>query len=170
MTETRAGGRPGGRAKPILLAALMAFLALNVWTGSPLLALWIGSRVQGEASQPSMGAFATVIVCLIAFSWGLYQLLRLTMRAYQQATGTQPTVRTHAPWLRSMRAERPEHSRGAAADLSSREDRRGQRAGRGDRLRALVLLPLGLIDRRRRRPLTSSRAAAGPRLCAYPPR
>jgi hypothetical protein len=45
--------------------------------------------------------------------WGLYQLLKLTTRAYQQATGTLPTVRTHAPWLRSMRDERPEHSRGA---------------------------------------------------------
>jgi hypothetical protein len=114
MTETHAGERSSGRAKPILLAALMAFLALNVWTGSPLLALWIGSRIQGEQSQPSMGAFAAVIVCLIAFSWGLYQLLKLTMGAYQEATGTQPTVRTHAPWLRSMRGERPEYYRGAA--------------------------------------------------------
>jgi hypothetical protein len=98
-----------GRLKPVLLAALMAFLALNLWTGSPLLALWIGSKIQGEESQASMGAFAAVIICLIAFSWGLYQLLKLTMSAYQDATGTQPTVRTHAPWLRSMRGERPEH-------------------------------------------------------------
>jgi hypothetical protein len=86
----------------------MAFLALNVWTGSPLLAVWIGSRVQGEDSQPSMTAFVVVIVSLIAFSLGLYQLLKSTMRAYQQATGTAPTVRTHAPWLRSMRDERPD--------------------------------------------------------------
>ena len=114
MAETQAGQRPGGRLKPILLAALMAFLALNVWTGSPLLALWIGSRIQGEESQPSMGAFVAVIGCLVAFSWGLYQLLKITTHAYQQATGTQPTVRTHAPWLRSMRGERPEYSRGAA--------------------------------------------------------
>ena len=99
-----------GRLKPILLAAAMALLALNVWTGSPLLALWIGSRVQGESSQPTMGAFVAVIGCLIAFSWVLYQLLRLTATAYQDATGTRPTVRTHAPWLRSMRGERPEHA------------------------------------------------------------
>jgi hypothetical protein len=99
--------RPGGRLKRILLAAAMAFLALNVWTGSPLLAVWIGSRVQGEESQPSMAAFLAVIGCLIAFSLGLYQLLKVTMRAYLEATGTVPTVRTHAPWLRSMRDERP---------------------------------------------------------------
>ena len=85
----------------------MAFLALNVWTGSPLLAVWLGSKVQGEESQPSMGAYAVVILALIAFSWGLYQLLKLVMGAYQEATGTTPTVRSHAPWLRSMRGERP---------------------------------------------------------------
>ena len=107
--ESGPGARPGGRVKPVLLAAAMAFLALNIWTGSPLLALWIGSKIQGEESQPSMGAFVAVIVCLIAFSWGLYQLLKVTMSAYQDATGTRPTVRTHAPWLRSMRGERPEH-------------------------------------------------------------
>ena len=42
----------GGRLKPVLLAAVMAFLALNIWTGSPLLALWIGSKIQGEESSP----------------------------------------------------------------------------------------------------------------------
>ena len=110
MAETAPDTRPGGRVKGILLAAAMAFLALNVWTGSPLLAVWIGSKIQGDESQPSMGAYAVVIISLIVFSWGLYQLLKLVMSAYQDATGTQPTVRTHAPWLRSMRGERPEYS------------------------------------------------------------
>jgi predicted secreted protein len=96
-----------GRIKRVLLAAAVALLALNVWTGSPLLAVWLGSRVQGAESQPSMAAFAVVIIALVAFSLILYQLLRLTMRAYQEATGTTPSVRTHAPWLRSMRDERP---------------------------------------------------------------
>ena len=115
-----AAQRPGGRLKPILLAAAMAFLALNVWTGSPLLAVWLGSKVQREESQPSMGAFAVVIIALIGFSFGLYQLLKLTMRAYQEATGTTPTVRTHAPWLRSMRGERPEYA-GRGASISGAE-------------------------------------------------
>jgi predicted secreted protein len=88
----------------------MAFLALNVWTGSPLLALWIGSRIQGENSQPSMGAVAAVILCLILFSVLLYQALKRVSYSYQEATGTLPTVRTHAPWLRSMRGERPEYA------------------------------------------------------------
>ncbi len=98
----------------------MAFLALNVWTGSPLLAVWLGSKVQGEESQPSMGAYAVVILALIAFSWGLYQLLKLVMGAYQEATGTTPTVRSHAPWLRSMRSERPDYG-GTTARISGAE-------------------------------------------------
>jgi hypothetical protein len=102
------------------LAALMAFLALNVWTGSPLLALWIGSRIQGESTQPSMGAAAAVIVCLIVFSVGLYQALKRVSYAYQEATDTLPTVRTHAPWLRSMRGERPDYP-GNAARISGAE-------------------------------------------------
>ena len=110
MTQSAQEPQRSGRLKPILLAAAMAFLALNVWTGSPLLAVWLGSKVQGDESQPSMGAYAVVILSLIAFSWGLYQLLKLVMNAYQDATGTAPTVRTHAPWMRSMRDERHEHA------------------------------------------------------------
>ena len=102
------------------LAALAAFIALNVWTGSPLLALWIGSQVQGEASQPSMGAFLAVIACLVLFSFLLYQALKRVVHAYHEATGTTPTVRSHAPWLRSMRDERPEHA-GARAQVSAPE-------------------------------------------------
>ena len=120
MEDTAQDPRRSGRLKPILLAAAMAFLALNVWTGSPLLAVWLGSKVQGEESQPSMGAYAVVILALIAFSWGLYQLLKLVMGAYQDATGTTPTVRSHAPWLRSMRGERPDY-RGNATRISGAE-------------------------------------------------
>jgi hypothetical protein len=108
------------RAKRIGLAALMAFLALNVWTGSPLLALWIGSRIQGEETQPSMGAFAAVVGCLALFSFLLYQALKRVSHSYQEATGTLPTVRSHAPWLRSMRGERPDYP-GSTARISGAE-------------------------------------------------
>jgi len=120
MAERAQDSQRSGRLKPILLAAAMAFLALNVWTGSPLLAVWLGSKVQGEESQPSMGAYAVVLLSLIFFSWGLYQLLKRVMGAYQDATGTTPTVRSHAPWLRSMRGERPDH-RGAEGRISGAE-------------------------------------------------
>ena len=150
MAETAHEPRSTGRIKPILLAAAMAFLALNVWTGSPLLAVWLGSKVQGEESQPSMGAYAVVIISLIAFSWGLYQLLKIVMSAYQDATGTTPTVRT-------PRALAAKHARRAArlprqhgAHLGRREGRGGDGARRRGGLRDLVLLLQRLVDRRRR--------------------
>jgi hypothetical protein len=94
------------RAKRFGLAAVMAFLALNIWTGSPLLAVWIGSRIQGDETQASMSAVGAVVLCLVVFSIALYQALKRVLYAYQETTGTLPTVRTHAPWLRSMRGER----------------------------------------------------------------
>jgi hypothetical protein len=106
------------RAKRYGLAALMAFLALNIWTGAPLLALWIGSRVQGSESQASMTAVVAVVACLAGFSIALYQALKYVMHAYQEATGTLPTVRTHAPWLQSLSGERPSYS---AARISGAE-------------------------------------------------
>jgi hypothetical protein len=67
-----------------------------------------------------MGAFAAVIGCLALFSVLLYQGLKYVGHAYQQATGTLPTVRTHAPWLRSMRGERPDYA-GNTASISGTE-------------------------------------------------
>ncbi len=57
-----------------------------------------------------MGAFAAVIGCLALFSFLLYQALKRVSHAYREVTGTMPTVRSHAPWLRSMRGERPDHA------------------------------------------------------------
>jgi hypothetical protein len=94
------------RVKRLLLAALMALLVLNLWTGGPLLALWIGSRVQGEG-PPSMGAVGVVILALVVISFLLYRALQAASRAYDDVTGAAPAVRRPAPWLRSMRAERP---------------------------------------------------------------
>jgi hypothetical protein len=45
------------RLRSLALVAAMAVVTLNLWTGAPLLALWIGSRVQG-GGPPTMGAAA----------------------------------------------------------------------------------------------------------------
>jgi hypothetical protein len=108
-----------GRPRRFLLASLMAVLALNIWTGGPLLAIWIGSRVQGEG-PPTMSAVVVVVVALGAISFGLYQALQATSRAYDRATGVTAGPRTPAPWLRSMRDERA-HQPGIASHLSMAE-------------------------------------------------
>ena len=44
------------------LVAAMAITSLNVWTGAPLLGLWVGSRLAGESGTSMLGVFAAVVV------------------------------------------------------------------------------------------------------------
>ena len=80
---------------------------MNVFTGAPLLALWIGSRVQGASQQPTMAPVFIVAVSLGILGFGLYRLLGWLGNAYDRAIGREPMIRQHVPWLRSMRGERP---------------------------------------------------------------
>lgn len=104
---TAAGPARGGfRPKRFGLAALMAVVSVNIWTGAPLLALWIGSKVQEAQGQLSMLAVGLVIVLLAVFVLLLATLLSNLGAAYDRLTGRPQGPRQPAPWLRSMRAER----------------------------------------------------------------
>src|SRR4051812_4410634 len=94
------------RLKRVGLVCLMVIVTLNIWTGSPLLALWIGSRLQPE-SGPSMLAVAVAAVSLGVLSYALVKLLAWLDAVYGRLTGRPSTVSRHVPWLRSMRGERP---------------------------------------------------------------
>jgi hypothetical protein len=100
--------RSAGRTTRVALAALMAIVAANVWTGGPLLALWVGSQVQGSG-PPTMRAIFVVALTLAVVSLVLVRILGGLGRAYDAATGQSASVRQHAPWLRSMRGERPRY-------------------------------------------------------------
>ena len=108
--ETRpvAGTMVGRAVKRVALAAAMAIVTLNVWTGAPLLALWVGSRVQRN-SQATMTGIAVVAIVLAIVCFLLLRLLRVLGAQYDSLVGASPTVRTHVSWLRSMRGERPEY-------------------------------------------------------------
>src|SRR5438105_2935724 len=87
--------------KRILLAAVIAVLTVNVWTGAPLLALWVGSRVQTN-SQATMLGIAVVAAVLALTAFVLIRLLGIVSATYDRVSGTAGTgVRTHAPWLRT---------------------------------------------------------------------
>ena len=106
--------------KRILLAAVIAVLTVNVWTGAPLLALWVGSRVQTN-SQATMLGIAVVAAVLALTAFVLIRLLGIVSATYDRVSGTAGTgVRTHAPWLRSMRGERPQYP-GVRAQLTGPE-------------------------------------------------
>jgi hypothetical protein len=87
----------------------MTIVGLNVWTGGPLLALWIGSRAQGSG-PPTMTAVFVVVIALAVVSLALMWVLGRLNRAYEEMTGQTATVRQHTPWLRSMRGERPQYT------------------------------------------------------------
>src|SRR4051794_15141132 len=101
-----AGGLRGPRLKRVALVSLMVVATVNIWTGGPLLALWIGSRVQDQG-PPSMLAVGVAAASLGVISYALVRLLAWLDAAYGRAAGRQSSVGRHVPWLRSMRGERP---------------------------------------------------------------
>lgn len=108
-----ARSRPAGPAPPragvvkrVVLASLIALATLNIWTGAPLLALWVGSRLQ-SGTQATMSSVFIVILLFAALCFALVRILAHLTRAYDQAIGAVPKPRQQAPWLRSMRGDRP---------------------------------------------------------------
>jgi hypothetical protein len=93
--------------KRVALAGLTAFLTINIWTGCPLLALWIGSQVVGQRSL-SMGAIGVVIVILATSVIACAVALTWLNNLYDEVTG-RPRAERRASWLRSMRAEDEGH-------------------------------------------------------------
>jgi hypothetical protein len=111
---------PGVRAKRLALTAAMALAVVNIWTGGPLLSLWVGSRVQG-GGPPSMLAVGVVAVTLAAVSISLVRLVARLDAAHARVSGRPSTVSRHVPWLRSMRGERPHSEHQHAGELSALE-------------------------------------------------
>jgi hypothetical protein len=107
------------RTRRLGLLTLMAVVTVNIWTGGPLLALWIGSRIESPG-HPTMLAIAIVAVSLGVISFGLVRLLARLDALYGRASGRTATVRGHVPWLRSMRGERPRQQK-RASDLAPLE-------------------------------------------------
>lgn len=103
--------------KKVALAVAVVLATTNVWTGAPLLAVWVGSRVQGGGA-PSMGAVGLVAVVLAVLCFFLVRLIARLSAAYDVASGRPPRVRQHVPWLRSMRGERPGSSVNEQAALT----------------------------------------------------
>ena len=96
--------------KRVGLLSASALAAINIWTGAPLLAVWVGSQVVGDSGL-SMGAVFVVIVVLAASCIGLTVALTRLSGAYDELTGRPAAARRTSPWLRSMRGEREELTR-----------------------------------------------------------
>jgi hypothetical protein len=88
-----------------MLGALTTLVSVNLWTGGPLLALWIGSRIQAAVGQLSMAAVCATIGVLILETFVLYKALAFLNTRYNEAIGRK-VRRQQAPWLKPMSGER----------------------------------------------------------------
>lgn len=93
--------------KRVGMAGLTAFVTINIWTGCPLLALWVGSQVVGRRAL-SMGAVGVVVVVLAVLVFAMALALTWLNNIYDEITG-RPRIERRSAWLRSMRAEEEGH-------------------------------------------------------------
>ena len=98
------------RLRRAAVLAAMAVVAVNIWTGSPLLALWVGSRVQGTRGL-SMGAVFVVVACMATASILLMRLLGWLGERHDRMLGLPPAPRRQQPWMRSLSGERASEQR-----------------------------------------------------------
>jgi len=93
-------------AKKMGLVAASALCSINVWTGAPLFAIWGGSRVQNGTGL-TMSAVG-VVIAVLAVTVTLLVLALMRVEAAYKALSGEPVTKRTAPWMRSLRDERPE--------------------------------------------------------------
>jgi hypothetical protein len=97
--------------KKVGLVTASALCSINMWTGAPLLAVWVASKVQGDLNHLSMTAVFSVILVLGALVFLLAWALTWINAKYDEVTGRPAGARHTSPWLRSLRDEREEDTR-----------------------------------------------------------
>ena len=82
--------------KKVGLLTASALCSINLWTGAPLLAIWIGSKVQGSLNNLSMTAVFSVVVVLAGTVSGspspAHLAQRQVRRAHREAGGGPPDL------------------------------------------------------------------------------
>ncbi len=103
--NARASSAPRHRSLVMLgriaLGAATMILSINVWSGFPLLSLWVGSRFAHGDALSMMGIVVALITLVILMTVSLAALSWLS-NTYDRLTGRR-RKRQQAPWLRSMR-------------------------------------------------------------------
>ena len=91
--------------KRIAIVAATALLAVSAWTTAPLLAVWVGSRVQGGRVLSIWGVLSVLVVfALLVFliAWALTWL----SAKYDELTGRPRLAMETSPWHRAKRGDR----------------------------------------------------------------
>jgi hypothetical protein len=106
----REQGGSAQRLERVALTAAATLVSVNIWTGAPLLAVWVGSRVATSGS-PSMTAIVIVLAVLGVLVFLLAIALTRLNAAYDRLTGRDVGARRTTAWLRPMAAEREHDAR-----------------------------------------------------------
>jgi hypothetical protein len=88
----------------IALGVASMIVSINVCTGVPLLALWLGSRAANGNVLSWTGIITAIVSLAVLAAFSVAALSRLSAR-YDRVTGTPPPKRQPRPWELSMRAE-----------------------------------------------------------------
>jgi hypothetical protein len=104
VAEQRPSGF-GSALRRVVLGGLTTLVSVNLWTGGPLLAVWVGSRIQAAAGQLSMAAVGGTVGVLIIETFLLYKALAYLNARYNDAIG-RAIPRQQAPWMKPMSGER----------------------------------------------------------------
>jgi uncharacterized membrane protein len=88
----------------LALTSAAAIVTVNIWTGAPLVALWVGSQTAGPSGL-SMTAVVVVLAVLVSLVLALVRILTALNEHYDRLVG-RTAERRISPWLRSMRSER----------------------------------------------------------------
>jgi len=89
--------------KRVGLAAATAFLTVNIWTGCPLIALWVGAQTVQERRVTMTSVFVIVVVLAVLVFGSAYAIAWLNGR-YDELIG-RPHIEHRPAWMRSMRGE-----------------------------------------------------------------
>lgn len=87
-----------------MLLIATTLITINIWTGAPLAALWVGSLVLGRRLLSMTAVFVVIVTLALLVGAMTFALVWLSAR-YDQLVGRPLGKPTPVPWLRSMRAE-----------------------------------------------------------------
>ena len=98
------------KLKKVALVAGTAVATINLWTGAPLLAVWVGSQVQSGRIL-SMWGVVTVVAVLSVLAFLLGLALTWMGTTYDKLSGRPVLAARTSPWHRMLRGDRVEDVR-----------------------------------------------------------
>ena len=96
---------PHAGTKRTALVIATALLAINAWTGAPLLAIWVGSQAQSGHVLSTRGVLTVLVVLSVLVFFIGWALTWLSAR-YDELAGRPRVATETSPWQRAKRGDR----------------------------------------------------------------